>query len=240
MAIAWITTKIEQQLIKIFYSAHGEIKVFTPVEFVSTSLHRPSTLNVIVIEIMDRQLLDTCKVICHERIAPVLAIVPNLAYAQAALEAGADDFLVGPVDPIEALLRLGKLARAAKVVRVGKLEIDLDAWRVSYDGHSIRLSSFEFRLLACLAKRVGQTVSYAELMREVWEQDADGGTLGQVKNCINRVRMKIEPDLHVPQYIITFQREGYQLRNQRQWKEWQENVLVPVTSSLMFYTDIEV
>jgi len=37
-----------------------------------------------------------------------LVIVPNLAYAQTALEIGANDFIVMPVDPLEVVLRIGK------------------------------------------------------------------------------------------------------------------------------------
>ena len=160
----------------------------------------------------------------------------DLAYAQAAIEVGVDDFLVVPINPIEGLLRVRKLTRATNVVRVGDLEIDLAACRVSSRGYRVRLSSFEFRLLACLAKRVGQTVTYAELIEDIWEWDPDGGTLAGVKDCINRVRKKIESDLQEPQYIITITREGYRLRNQRQWKE---SVPETAASNLMFYYDIE-
>jgi DNA-binding winged helix-turn-helix (wHTH) protein len=39
-----------------------------------------------------------------------------------------------------------------------------------------------------------------------------------VKSYIGRVRRKIEPDLRNPQYIISIPRQGYRLRNQRQWE----------------------
>jgi DNA-binding response OmpR family regulator len=151
-------------------------------------------------------------------LCPVLVLVADLVYAQAALEGGADDFMGLPANPIEALLRVRKLVRAASFVRVGDLEIDLVDWRVGIRGCHIQLSSVELRLLACLAKRVGQIVSHAEIMEEVWGWNTEYGALTQVKNGINRLRQKIEPDLHYPQYIITIPGEGYRLRNQRQWK----------------------
>ena len=149
----------------------------------------------------------------------MLVIVADLAYAQAALEVGADDFLVMPVDPIEAVLRVRKLARTSDLIRVGELAIDLAAWRVNQSGRRVRLSPVEFRLLACLAKRVGQMVNHATILDEVWGWEAEHGTLVQVKNYIARLRRKIEPDLHNPQYIITIMGEGYRLRSQRQWEE---------------------
>lgn len=105
MAIAWIGTKPEPKLIKTFCEARWEIKAFTPVEYISSNPLSRSNFDIIVIEMMDRLLLDICGEICRKQIAPVLAVAVDLAYAQAALEVGADDFLVAPVEPIEAILR---------------------------------------------------------------------------------------------------------------------------------------
>lgn len=219
MAIAWIVTTTNPHLIEAFRRGQWEVKSFSPSEFVPASIARVCKLDAIVFEMADAMSVDTCREICDKRIAPTLAIVANLAYAQAALEAGADDFLVAPVDPIEALLRVRKLARTSNVVRVGDLEIDLAARQVSYDGRLVQLSRLEFRLLACLAKRAGHMVSHAMILEDVWGREADHWTLAQVKSSVGRVRTKIEPDLHNPQYIISIRGEGYRLRNQRQWEE---------------------
>jgi two-component system response regulator MtrA len=218
MGIGWVATRIEPHWIAAFRAADWEIKTYVPDGFLENRLSPPFDLDVIVFELRDRPSLDTCQRICHKKIAPVLVIAPDLAYAQAALEAGADDFLVVPVDPIEALLRLRRLVRTSNFVRVGNLEIDLASLKASLDGSRVRLSSFEILLLACLAKRVGQIISSAEILEEAWGWDSEPGTLAQVKNCVNRVRKKIEPDPHVPEYIISIRREGYRLRNQRQWE----------------------
>ncbi|RPJ27531.1 MAG: hypothetical protein EHM33_07660 [Chloroflexi bacterium] len=219
MAIAWIATRIEPHLIEAFRAAKWEIKSFAPVEFMANSLSRLGDVDAIVFEITDSKLLDLCREICRKEHYPMLAIVMNLAYAQAALEAGADDFLVAPFDPIEALLRVRRLARASDIVRVGDLKIDLVAWRVSSGNRRVQLSPVEFRLLACLAKRVGQMVHHVTILDEAWGWKVEYGTLAQVKNYIARLRRKIEPDLHNPQYIISVPGEGYRLRNQRQWEE---------------------
>ena len=225
MPIAWIATRTEPHLIEAVRAAQWEIKVFEPVEFLPADQSRPGDVEVIVFELLDSMLLDICQEICHKTSAPMLVIVANLAYAQAALEVGADDFLVVPVDPIEALLRVRKLARATNFVCVGDLEIDLAAWRVNDNGQHVLLSRVQFRLLACLAKRVGQMVSHATILEEVWGWKAEYRTLASVKNCVGRLRRKIEPDPHNPQYIITVPGEGYRLRNQRQWEENQHDIV---------------
>jgi DNA-binding response OmpR family regulator len=223
MTIAWVTTRTEPLLNEAFHAAHRQIKIFTPDEFLAAGLSWPGDIGGIVFELSDSGLLDLCRDICCKKIAPMLAIVPNLAYAQAALEIGVYDFLVEPIDPLEASLRMHRLARVSTLVRVGDLEIDLVAWRLSSGGRRIRLSPVEFRLLACLAKRVGEMVSHATILEEVWRWEAEHGTLAQVKNYIGRVRRKIEPDLHHPQYIISIPGEGYRLRNHRQWEENRRN-----------------
>jgi DNA-binding response OmpR family regulator len=217
MAIAWIATTTNQDLIAAFLRCRWDVKPIPPSEFVLAGLARVNNVHAIVLEMKNTRSVDMCQEICLTGIAPVLAIVKNLAYAQAALEAGVDDFIVVPVNPIEALLRVRKLTQASHVIRVGDLEIDLAARRVSYSGNSVRLSPVEFRLLACLAKRVGQMVTHAAILEEVWGWEAERGALAQVKSYIGRVRRKIEPDLNNPQYIISVPREGYRLRNQRQW-----------------------
>ena len=219
MVIAWIATRTEPELSDAFRAAQWDIKDFSPTELVPANLSRSSTLDVIVIEVLDRTLLEKCREICNASIAPVFAMVPDLAYAQSVLESGADDFMVAPANPMEAILRVSNLARTEGLIRVGDLEIDLSAWRVTAGGQRVQLSPVEFRLLACLAKRVGQMVSHTTILEEVWGWEAEHGTMAQVKNYIGRLRRKIEPDSEHSQYIVTIKGEGYRLRNQSQWNE---------------------
>ena len=218
MVIVWIGENSKQNLIKAFRAVHWEIQEVSPVEVRQVKTSQFWDVDLVVFEVSRSSLIDLCREICSKGIVPMLVLVTDLAYAQAALEVGADDFVVLPVDPFEVLLRARKLVRAASIVRVGDLHIDLAAWRVGFGGCHIHLSSVELRLLACLAKQVGQTVSYAEIMEEVWGWETGYGALTQVKNAINRLRQKIEPDLRNPQYIITISKHGYRLRNQRQWE----------------------
>lgn len=151
--------------------------------------------------------------------APVLAVVPNWTFADPVVEDGADEVMIAPVNPIELLRRAGRLVRAAKIVRVGGLAIDLAAQTVKRSGCVVRLSSIEFRLLACLAEHIGQVVSHDDILLYVWKYHPKwGGALEQVKSCVKRVRQKIDPDPHDPQYIVSIRRVGYQLRNQAQWE----------------------
>src|SRR3990172_9127623 len=78
-----------------------------------------------------------------------------------ALDAGADDYLVMPVRPVELVARLRAVLRRAgdktgnrdckDRLAVGDLEVRLDEHRVLRRGMPVELSPLEFRLLACLA-----------------------------------------------------------------------------------------
>jgi DNA-binding response OmpR family regulator len=217
--VAWVTMRIESLLVEALRAADWDIKAFVQDEFLPAKLSQAGEVDLIVFELANGFWVDLCREICRKKTAPMLTIAANLAYAQAALEAGADDFMIEPIDPLEVSLRMRTLVRASTIVRVGELEIDLAAWRVSVGGRRVRLSPVEFRLLACLAKRAGEMVNHATIVEEVWGWEAEHGSLTQVKNYIARLRRRVEPDPRRPQFIVSIPGEGYRLRNHKQWEE---------------------
>jgi two-component system, OmpR family, response regulator len=81
------------------------------------------------------------------------------------LELGADDYLPKPFGPRELLARIRAVLRRAapeavsERIRVGELEIDVDARRVSVAGNAVDLTGLEYDLLLALAKRAGRVVA---------------------------------------------------------------------------------
>ncbi|MDT0395403.1 response regulator transcription factor [Streptomyces edwardsiae] len=93
------------------------------------------------------------------------------------LRLGADDYLVKPVRLTELLARIEAVTRrtaprpaapAARTVRAGDVEVDVDARRVRVDGAEVDLTAKEFDVLAALAARAGTAVSREQLLDEVW------------------------------------------------------------------------
>jgi DNA-binding response OmpR family regulator len=219
MPTAWLITKTNPQLAETFQTAGWETEVFAPHDLVPARQPRAYDPDLIVFEVAEEPLFDEFQELCRDKLAPILAIVPNWAWADRVGETGADAVMVAPVNPVELLWRGRRLVRASKIVRVGELKIDLIAQTVKRSGCVIRLSSIEFRLLACLAEHIGLAVNHDTILFEAFGGFPErGGTVEQVKTCVKRLRQKIEPDLHHPQYIISIRRVGYQLRNQAQWE----------------------
>src|SRR3989304_3922862 len=216
MSTAWIVTKTNPELIEIFHADGWEVKSFRPADFMpedqSPFVPEP---DVIIYDAGEEPPSNTFRQICNLKTTPLLAILANWDFAWRAIETGADDVSVGLADPIEVTIRARKLARASKIVHVGVVAIDLVPCREKLGNQVIRLSPIEFRLLAYLAEHIGEAVNYDDLLDSVWDCGAEsGGTLEQVKTGVRRLRQKVEPDPHNPQYIISIKKVGYRLRNQ--------------------------
>lgn len=186
----------------------------------SESQPRLKDVDVAVVDAINGGSPDVFQMISQLGTIPVLAVVGNWALAWQAIELGAEDVMIAPVSPVELLFRLRRLIHAVDLVQVGELNIDVAARRVKLRQRKIYLSPIEFCLLICLAKQIGKVVEYDRILDEVWESDSQSsGTLNQVKNCVRRLRQKIEPSPSQPQYIVSVRQVGYRLRNQTQWSE---------------------
>lgn len=129
------------------------------------------------------------------------------------LEAGADDYVVKPVEPrvldarIRAVLRRLEFASADRV-SFGDLVIDRGALKVSLAGREIHLTPTELRLLLELVRHTDQVLSRRYLLREVWDHTHVSDSR-LVDACVQRVRAKIEPVPADPIYIHTVRGFGY-------------------------------
>lgn len=130
------------------------------------------------------------------------------------LEAGADDYVVKPVQPrvldarIRAVLRRGEPGDDAGRERHRDLEIDRAAMTVSKSDVELSLTPTELRLLLELARSPGRVFSRQQLLEMVWELDYLGDSR-LVDNCVQRLRSKIEDDLAYPAFVQTVRGFGY-------------------------------
>ena len=130
------------------------------------------------------------------------------------LELGADDYITKPFEMPILLARLRAALRRARRdpeqerLRIGDVDIDVAAHRVTRGSEEIDLSPTEFRLLVELAGSPGRVFTRELLLENVWDYPATGDTR-LVDVAIQRLRSKLELEPSRPQLIETVRGFGY-------------------------------
>jgi two-component system, OmpR family, response regulator len=74
------------------------------------------------------------------------------------------------------------------------LLLDTKSARVTVDGHAVKLTSLEFRLLAYLMHHKGKVVSRTELVEHLYDQDFDRDS-NTIEVFVGRLRKKLGVDV---------------------------------------------
>ena len=144
----------------------------------------------------------------------VLSAREDSAEKVAALDAGADDYVVKPFGMDELLARLRAAIRrgspepARPVVTTADFTVDLGAGRVTRDGGDVRLTPTEWHLLEVLLRNPGKLLSRNQLLTEVWGPGYAEAT-GNLRLYMAQLRRKLEPDPARPRWLITEPGMGY-------------------------------
>lgn len=135
----------------------------------------------------------------------------------AALDAGADDYVVKPFGSaqvearIRAVLRRGGAAEERSgPLRVGEIVVDPQSRVVTLAGRELELARKEFDLLAHLAERCGQVVTKRELLAEVWQQPY-GGSDRTVDVHLSWLRRKLGESAAQPRYLLSVRGVGIRM-----------------------------
>ncbi|WP_329176603.1 response regulator transcription factor [Streptomyces sp. NBC_01477] len=137
------------------------------------------------------------------------------------LEAGADDYVVKPVQArvldarIRAVLRrVGGPVGADGMPQTethGDLSIDRAGLTVALEGVPVPLAPSELRLLLLLSASPGRVFSRQQLLEAVWEHSYHGDSR-LVDACVKRLRTKLGEPPGQPRFIQTVRGFGYQFR----------------------------
>jgi DNA-binding response OmpR family regulator len=146
------------------------------------------------------------------RHVPVLILTARDAVPDklAGFKAGADDYVVKPVDMEELAARLHALARRAmgrsdSRLQAGDLELDPQARRAWLSGEAVGLSAREYALLEKLMSNVGRVLSKAQLESALYGW-GEGVESNAVEVHIHHLRRKLGS-----QRILTLRGIGYMI-----------------------------
>jgi DNA-binding response OmpR family regulator len=180
--------------------------------------------NLIILDIMLPGMdgIEVCKKLREKNIAaPVMMLTSRSEEIDKvlALELGADDYVTKPFSIRELMARVKAILRRTETVapvtnniineiEVKDIYINREKMKATLKGERLELTSKEFELLYLLASNRGKTFSRQELLELIWGYSFSGYE-HTVTSHINRLRMKIEPDIQHPSYILTTWGTGY-------------------------------
>lgn len=152
--------------------------------------------------------------------APVIVLSARSGEADkvAALDAGADDYLVKPFGMAELLARVraqlrrraGEGAADATAFCFGDVAVDLARREVRRAGTLVHLTPVEYRLLEFLLAHAGRVLTHRQILREVWGPGhAESGHTLRV--YVGKLRHKLEADPAQPSHLLTEIGVGYRM-----------------------------
>jgi two-component system KDP operon response regulator KdpE len=165
--------------------------------------------------------LEACAEVRRTSEIPIIMLTVRDSEADkvAALDAGADDYVIKPFSVPELMARIrANLRRSGyrpvnsnSTLSFGQVTINLGTRHVLVHGQDIRFTPKEFDLLHYFATHPDVTIPHGKLLQAVWGPDY-GNETEYLHVFVNQIRRKIEADPANPVHLLTEPRVGYRFR----------------------------
>ncbi len=146
----------------------------------------------------------------------VLSVRSDEAGKVAALDEGAQDYVVKPFGMREVLARVRGLLRdrageaSPAVLEIGPLRIDAAAHAATMSGAPLHLTRREFDLLWMLASNRGRLLTHAMILKAIWGP-AHAADSQYLRVYIRQLRQKLGDAAADPRFIVTEPGVGYRM-----------------------------
>lgn len=210
-----------RQLLRILLEGEAYKVLEAPTVAGGLSLAAEYRPNLVVLDmgLPDADGLDFITTLRNWSDMPVLVLSARNVEADkvAALDAGADDYVVKPFGVAELLARLRALKRRSErrpdeeqqaVVAFGDVVVDRANRSITRQDEPVHLTPREYHLLSVMLAQPGKVLTQRQLLREVWGagHSEDGHYL---RIYIGRLRQKLEADPTHPRHLMTEIGIGY-------------------------------
>ncbi|MEK8132111.1 response regulator transcription factor [Paenibacillus filicis] len=136
------------------------------------------------------------------------------------LNAGADDYISKPFNPLELTARvksqlrrythLGTYKGSDDVIQIRGLLLNKSAKTMEVDGQEVRLTATEYKILELLMEHKGRVFSIEEIYELVWGEPCFNSE-NTVAVHVRRIREKIEINPREPKYLKVVWGIGYKM-----------------------------
>lgn len=143
---------------------------------------------------------EVCRILRRESDVPIIMLTALSEESDqiVGLEIGADDYISKPFSPRALVARVRAMLRRTQgqvklpaTIRAGGIEVDIERHTVSLNSRPVHLTPSEFKLLAVLAGRPGQTLTREQLMDDIYGL-ASAGVDRSIDSHVKNLRRKLD------------------------------------------------
>jgi len=160
--------------------------------------------------------IELCRRVRETSHVPIIVVSGNRDFRSevAALDSGADDYLVRPLVTdtllarVRVALRRGTDMPESAALGVGEFHIDFEDRRVRVSGQAVRLTPKEFDLFVYMARHPNRVLPHRTLLGAVWGEASEEQP-EYLRVYMGQLRKKLESDPSNPRYLVTEPWVGY-------------------------------
>lgn len=213
------------EVLKIFLAQEG-YQVFVSNELsnvIKRVQEKDIHLVIMDVDLPENNGIDHLKQIRKTDKMPIIVLSSNNTEQMkiAALNAGADDYVMNPFRPLEFMARINSQFRRYtqlanmyeninRIYRVDDLVIDDIIRKVTVRGKEVNLTPIEYKILRLLVQQEGKVLSIGQIYESIWNMQAIGAD-NTIAVHIRHIREKIESNPKEPHYLKVVWGTGYKV-----------------------------